>query len=59
MNKFLTGAFAVFAASPAVAHVSEMPIHTHGHEAPAIAVGAILLAVLVWHLNKPLSEHRK
>ena len=52
MIKFLTGATALFAASPALAHVSAAPIHTHGYETTAIGVGVIVLAALVWRFNK-------
>lgn len=54
MMKCLIGAAALFAASPAMAHVGGAPMHAHGFETVAVGAVAIALAAIVWWVGSRL-----
>lgn len=50
MIKGTFSTLALFAASPAMAHVNGPHLHPHGFETTAAAIGAIILAAVVWRI---------
>lgn len=52
MIKLMTGALALFVASPAIAHENGAHLHPHGFDAFPMVLGSLFIVALAWRLGK-------